>query len=117
MFHGDEEMKFAMALQGLERAFGITPTDGPSYKDYVETVQQGPTEREKEILRLLEVCERRLIEAKPLFEMRGYLTVGKLLDGLYHVLEQRMMPLDEIEKRARLVLDKIGEKIRSAPQT
>lgn len=113
-FHGDDTMKFTVALRGLEKAFGIIPPDAPEY-DYVE---EGPDEAREEkldeIYRLLQVCENRLREAKPVFDMRGYLTVGKVLDGLYHSLDHDMLTLEETEKRIRMVLDKIGEKIRSA---
>jgi len=107
-------MKFTVALRGLEKAFGIIPPDAPEYDyedDYSPTVNQ---EKLEDVQRLLQVCENRLREAKPSFDLVGFMTIGKLLDSLYNALEHDMLTLEDIEKRARLVLDKIGEKIRGA---
>jgi len=113
-FHGDETMKFGVALRGLEKAFGIVAPDAPEY-DYIEDgVDEAKEEKLDEVYQLLHVCENRLKEGKPCFDMRGFLTIGKLLDSLYHALERELITPEDAEKRARLILDKIGEKIRSA---
>jgi len=112
MFHGDDKMKFTVALRGLESAFGIIAPDVPEFYD--EDEKEDTSQRFEEVQRLLQVCENRLLESRSSFDMHGYLTVGKLLDALYYAMDQDVMPLDGVEVRARLVLDKIGEKIRSA---
>lgn len=111
MFHGDDQMKFTEVVRGLEKAFGIIPPDMPSVAEY-ETIERGPSEREQRVLNLLEVCERRIAQAKPYFTLKGFMTVGKLLDQMHYHMRHKSCELSEIEKRAQLVLDKIGEKIR-----
>lgn len=111
MFYGDDQMKFSVALRGLESAFGIIAPDVP---EFYEDDFEDNSERFEEVQYLLRVCESRLLEAKPSFDMTGYLTLGKLLDALYYAIDQDSMSLDGVEIRARMVLNKIGEKIRSA---
>lgn len=112
-FHGDEAMKFTAALRGLEKAFGIVPPDAPEF-DIEADEPEVDHEKLEAVERLLQVCENRLREAKPSFDMRGFLTVGKLLDGLYFAIDNELLPLEDVEARARLVLNKVGEKMRNA---
>jgi hypothetical protein len=110
-FHGDDQMKFTEVVRGMEGAFGIIPPEMPA-PDY-EPEDSGPSERERQVVDLLEVCERRLRQAKPHFALKGFMTVGKILDQLYFALRTRTADLKEVEGKARMVLDKIGEKIRA----
>lgn len=112
-FQGNTDEKFTAVMLGLERAFGIITPEGPKM-DYKSSRQQGPTEEEHEVLDLLALCERRLREAKPKFEMKGFLVVGRLLDQLHAAMVARTIDVVGAEQRARALLDKIGEKIRSA---
>jgi hypothetical protein len=112
MFHGDEQMKFGEVVRGLERAFGITPPEMST--DNWEAEDSGPSDREQGVLDLLETCERRLKQGKAKFTLSGFMTVGKLLDHLHFSMRAKDMELAQIEGRAKLILDKIGEKIRSA---
>lgn len=109
-FKGDDEMKFSLVVFELERAFGIIPPDGPSQTDSVDT---GPSDAEREVLSLFEVCERRLLEAKPCFERKGYLQVGQLLDRIRYRFDNRTIPPADASTVLRQVLDKVGEKIRA----
>lgn len=111
-FNNDSEARFTAVLFGLEKAFGIITPEGPSL-DWTSK-RAGPSDEEQHVMDMLVVCENRLKQAKPNFDMRGFLTVGKLLDNLHHGVQNRMISSEEAEKRTRLILDKIGEKIRGA---
>ena len=65
LFNSEPEMKFTAVLRGLEKAFGIDTPEGPDMSR--EPVQRGPTEEEQVVLRLLDVCENRLRNAKEAF--------------------------------------------------
>jgi hypothetical protein len=110
-FANQDDAKFTQILLGLEKSFGIITPEGPSY-DRQE--KSGPSEEEHELMDLLAVCERRLRQAKPSFEMMGFFRVSKVLDHLHYDVENRKIDISEARKRAQLILDKIGEKIRRA---
>lgn len=112
-FQGNEDEKFTAVMLGIEKAFGIITPEAPA-ADYKTKRQMGPTEEEHEVLDLLAVCERRLREAKPKFEMKGFLIVSRLLDQLWLAVSQRTMDVDQSRTRTLAILDKIGEKIRNA---
>lgn len=112
-YQAQDDLRFTQVLLGLEKAFGIITPEAPAI-DYQETSKRGPTEAEHEVLDLLAVCERRLKQAKPTCEMRSFLTLGKLLDELHYKIANRSIELPVANQRARAILDKIGEKIRSA---
>lgn len=109
-FQGQEDMKFTVILLGLEKAFGLPTPEAPAL-DWTSKYQ-GPSEEEHELLDLLAVCERRLRQAKPNFEMRGFFLVGRLLDALHYEVVNRKIEIPEATTRVRALLDKIGEKIR-----
>lgn len=111
-FHGDEQMKFGETIKGLERAFGILPPERPQSVEYEEA--ETVSKQEEEYTELLEICERRLRQGKPYFTMTGYLTMGLILDRMHYAVRHKTMPPDEIETKTRAILEKIGEKIRSA---
>jgi hypothetical protein len=107
-FGGDPDVKFSRVIAEMERAFGITPPEAPTW----EIEESGPTESEEYAFALLEVCERRLREARPVFDLRSHLLIGQLLDRCRVTLEGRQVHPDEVSVRLRLVLDKIGDKLR-----
>jgi len=111
-YTGETDAKFTQVLLGLEKAYGIITPEGPA-PDW-KSKKSGPTEEEHDLLDLLAVCESRLRQAKPHFEMKGFLVVGKLLDHLHHDVQNRLIATGEARKRTQLLLDKIGEKIRGA---
>jgi hypothetical protein len=111
-FNSDPEMKFTLVLRELEKAFGIDTPEAPDMSR--EPVQRGPTEEEQAVLRLLEVCESRLRNAKEAFTMKGFLVVGRILDNLHYRMGHQTIDLETAEKTARQILEKIAEKLRSA---
>jgi hypothetical protein len=111
-FSGDPTMRFTYAISGLESAFGIIVPDAPSFEDLER--DNGPSQRALEVAEVVNVCERRLRQGKSSFEMAAFFTIGRLLDQLHYAMNKGSLDLDEIERRARLLLDKIGEKIRNA---
>jgi hypothetical protein len=110
-FQGDTEMKFTAVLFGLEKAFGIITPEAPDMTR--DDVPRGPTEKEQAVLDRLDVCERRLKLAKPQFQLKGFLILGKLLDNLHYQVKHNHIDIDLAEKNVQLILNKIGEKTRS----
>jgi hypothetical protein len=109
-FHGDSEMRFTAVLLGLEKAFGIITPEAPDMsRDYGP---RGPTEEEQAVLDRLEVCERRLKLAKPNFQLKGFLIIGKLLDNLHYQVKHGLIDVELADKNVQLILNKIGEKTR-----
>lgn len=111
-FQAQDDLRFTAILLGLEKAFGIPTPEAPKL-DW-EGKKSGPTEEEHALFDLLAVTERRMRQAKPHFEMKGFFIVSKLLDHLHNEVQQREIDVDVADQRARAILDKIGEKIRSA---
>lgn len=111
-FQGQDELRFTAILLGLEKAFGLPTPEAPKV-DW-EGKKSGPTEEEHALFDLLAVTERRLRQAKPSFEMKGFFVVCKLLDRIHHEVQQRQIEVGVADQRVRAILDKVGEKIRSA---
>lgn len=111
-FQSQDDMRFTQVLLGLEKAFGIITPEAPEMDR--EAKPRGPTEEEHEVLDLLAVCERRLRQAKPHCEMESFLKMGQVLDNLHLKVNNRDIDVAAAKKLARTLLDKIGEKIRSA---
>lgn len=104
-FRGADEMRFSQVVFELEKAFGIIPPEGPSYKE--EDIDEGPSDDEREVLNLFELCESRLLETRPNFEKKGYLQIGQVLDKLRFRFDNRSVTATE----ARSVLHQVQAKI------
>jgi CHC2 zinc finger len=113
-FKGDPEMKFSVVLRGLEEAFGIDTPEPPKRDFFAPESLRGPSEEELEIRDLLDVCERRLRDAKPNFQMKGFLVVGQCLDRLHFRIEKGTIEPEAAKAVMRKILDKIREKIRAS---
>lgn len=111
-FNSDPERKFTLVLREMEKTFGIDTPEAPDMNR--EPVRRGPTEEEQIVIHLLDVCEVRLRNSKKAFTLKGFLTVGRILDNLHYRMDRRTIDLETAEKRARQILEKIAEKIRSA---
>jgi len=93
----------------MEKAFGIIPPEAPPVQkfedDYVDP----------DILivdQLFDVCESRLKGARSSFDMKGYLTIGSILDRLRYQLNQDQVSYTKAKTVLNQVLQKIGEKVR-----
>jgi len=106
------EGPFGRLLREIERAYGITPPEGPP----PEEAEEEETLALAEIANLCSICERRLRASKSLFDMKGYLALGTILDRLYARLEGRQITPDKAKETIRLVLDKIGQRERCKSQ-
>lgn len=102
---------FTATLFAIERAFGIVTPEGPSLND--DRKPRGPSEEELEVRELLRICESRMREAKSKWEPKGFLRVGQLLDKMHYEVTHHVIPFPEAKARLKLILDKIGEKIRA----
>jgi hypothetical protein len=106
--YGDD-IRFTQVLFEIERAFGITVPDGPAW----EREEKGPSEAEVDARNLLDVCERRLRDAKPKFSCEGFMKVSYALDLAWGEFESRASPAEDTKAKARVILDVIGRKIRA----
>lgn len=113
-FKGDPEMKFSVILRGLEDAFGIETPEPPKKEFFGAESLRGPSEDELEVRDLIEVCERRLQDAKPNFTLRGFLLVGQCLDRLHYRIGKGNIEMAVAKGITRKILDKISEKMRAA---
>jgi hypothetical protein len=108
--HG-EEVRFSQIIFELEKAFGVIPPEAP---EMVNPQDTGPTEQEKDIDRLFEVCENMLREAKPEYDGKtNFLLAGQLLDRLRYRHENRAIDLSELEKVLRTFIDRVAVRIKS----
>ena len=109
MGHG-EEIKFSTVIFELEKAFGILPPEAP---DLLEPKDTAPTEAERDLERLFEVCENRLREAKPKYECEKFFLAGQLLDKWRYRFDNRTLPVAELDKLLRSFIERVGERIRA----
>ena len=111
-FNGTE--KFGAAVSQMERAYGL---ETPAEPEGGDVEYGGPQEPEPlaEFDALYDVCERRLWDAKPAFDMMGYLRLGSVLDRLRSRVDAKAVSSAEGLKVLQRVLDKVGEKARSCP--
>lgn len=109
-FGGDPDAKFSRVLSEMERQFGLTPPEAPTWTEE----ETGPSEAEETAHLLFEACENRLREARPYFDLRGHLLLGQLLDKCRFAFEGRKASPEEVCLRLRQILDKIGAKMRGS---
>ncbi len=102
--------KFSAVLRGLERAYGIMPPEAPPVVDD----EPDDTERQ-EVEMAFATAEFRLKKARKAFDMKGYLTVGSILDRLRWGFDNGKVLTPTVHATLRRVLDKIGEKVRACP--
>ena len=101
-FTGEE--KFSKNLYSIEKAFGLVPPEAPPREvdNYDPAID--------EFFETLQMCEARLKMYRKAFDMRGYLSLGSILDRLgYQVEEQKISPVKAKGVLAQ-VLTKISEK-------
>jgi hypothetical protein len=108
--HTGFEGRFTALLRDIERAFGITPPETPEGIGNYEHDEDA-----EEVAALFDVCEKRLMSAKGAFDMKGFLTLGLLLDRVRHDFNKKLLPATDAKISLRKILDKIGEKVRSCP--
>ena len=108
-FHGFEG-SFGSLLRSIERAYGIEIPEAPP-----EAAQEESKE-DAELQQLIQVCERRLRQAKRAFTLESFLRVSAILEKLYHRLDHGGIFVPEAKAVLSRVLDKIGEKERLCPE-
>lgn len=101
------ETKFTRILGEMERAFGIIPPEAPPIE-----IEDEEDPELLEMDQLFDVCEKRLRGARESFDMKGFLTLGAVLDRLYYQVEEGRMKPAQAKPVLQKVLDKIGEKVR-----
>lgn len=108
-FNGTDK-PFSRILTEIEKAYGLeTPQQPESLRDIlppeVDIVRE-------EFDRKYEVAERRLLDAKDVFrelgDLRGYLTLGQVLDKVLFQVEKQKTP----PEKGTLIIQKVLEKIR-----
>lgn len=105
------EGRFSGLLRIIERDYGLTTPEAPA-------VIPGDAQDDRgvlEVQELLDVCEKRLRLARRVFEMRGHLLLGSVLDRVTHGIQEGSVTTVSANDTLRRVLDKIGEKERACP--
>jgi hypothetical protein len=100
--------KFTHALSEIEKAYGIKPPEAPLVARRKQAAEEG-----EEVMALYEAVERRLFSCKKSFTLKGYLTVGSILDRIRTKLEERSIDYKTARTVLQQVLAKIGEKERT----
>jgi hypothetical protein len=103
-FSGGEPGKgFGGTLAQMERAYGLKPPERPEVVAVTEDTRQLD-----EAKALLDVCERRLLAAKPVCPMQVYLVLGTVLDRLWARLEAGKVTYTAVQATAAKVLARVG---------
>lgn len=114
-FEGGEK-KFTRSLSEIEQAFAL---DRPAFPEGVEGFtadsEELPEQNFEMFQRLYRACDQRLREAKVVYDMQGYLKAVTVLERVYNQVMHSKLPLEEGERVLRVLLDKIGERLRSCP--
>ena len=79
------------------------------------TLSQPDTRELDKIEKDFAACEMRLKEDRKAFDMKGYLTVGSILDRLRWQFTNEKIKLPAVRQQIEKVLSKIGEKVRACP--
>lgn len=108
------EGKFGSLLREIEKSYGITPPEAPRMAREVKVDEEA-----EEVKRLFATADNRLRNSltsfKSLNDMRGYLTLGSVLDRLDYALKEGTVPMPKAKEVLRRVLDKIRERERQCP--
>ncbi len=92
------EGPFGRLLRDIERSHGIVPAEGPP----PEEAEAEDDLALAELVKLSGICERRLRGARPLFDMKGYLVLGTVLDRLMTRVEERKTTPEKAKETIRL---------------
>jgi hypothetical protein len=106
------EGTFTALLRAIESELGITPTEAPMGAVYSTFDDQESVDLES----VFNAVENRLRNSKSVFDMKGYLTLGSILDRLHHRVEKGLVGQAAAKETLQKVLDKISEKNRACPE-
>lgn len=113
-FTGSDK-KFTRILAEIEQSFGL---DQPAFPDGLQGLSAEGSEPEEDyeaFNRLVATCENRLIDAKPVYDLEGYIKAASLLERvMVRVLDGRMSR-GEGEQRLQALLAGIGKRVRACP--
>jgi len=106
---------FGQALSSIERAYGLKTPEAPV--GGFPSLEQ--TETEDRFKRMYLVCEVRLVNSKAAYresgDMRGYLTIGSILDRTKHKVDTREWNSERGVAVLMTLLDKIQAKASACP--
>ncbi len=106
---------FGQALSSIERAYGLKTPETPlgGFEPFAQTESQDTFKK------LYLVCEVRLINSKRAYresdDLRGYLTIGSLLDRTKHKVDTRQWNSERGAAVLTTLLDKIRAKVSACP--
>jgi len=106
--------KFSAGLRAMERAYGITPPEKPpaAAEDEPDDIERRKVEE------YFALADFRLKESREAFDMRGYFTVGSVLDRLRWQFENGKLMAPAALAALTKINDKITEKAKAhAPKT
>lgn len=115
-FEGGDK-KFTRSLSEIEQAFGLErPAFPEGVEGYLSDAEEHLPEQNYEAFqRLYRACDSRLREAKSIYDMQGYLKAITVLERVHNQVMHSRLPLEEGEKILRVLLDKIGDRLRQCP--
>jgi hypothetical protein len=113
-FNGGEDKSFHASLAEMERHYGL-PT--PAVPADARRIPQPVAEKDKgEFERLCGLCEHRLRDTRDdyvrLNDMTGYLAAGAVLDRTLHQTNEGHMGFREGVEVLKILIQRIGEKVR-----
>lgn len=116
-FNGLDDQPFTQILRSIESAYGLSVPEMPRG---VEDVFADPVPEDSEgYEKALQVCESRLLFARPTYQklgdMTGYLSASSVIDKLRFRVEKKTLTPSKAEAILWQLIEKIGEKVRSCP--
>jgi hypothetical protein len=107
-----EDKSFSRILTEIEKAYGLEPPPQPnSLKDILPPKVDHAREQ---FDKLLDVAERRLLDAKETFreldDLKGYLTLGQILDKVLFQVDKAKTTSEKGSELVQKVLEKIRQK-------
>ena len=114
-FNGSET-KFSRVLSEIEKAFGL---DRPAFPEGAEGLDADEVPAKDEDLerffRLYKICDRKLVDARDIYDLKGYLAAMTLLERLGSRVRQKKLTAEQGETVLRDLLEKIGKRLRACP--
>lgn len=109
---GGDDKTFTQSLSEIERAYGLETPELPMEAALEDVPRVDPNLAK--IRSLIQSCENCLRWARPAYhtlgDLKGYLTIGSVLDRVHYRWEKRQMSADQVETLLQKLMGKITEK-------
>ena len=111
-FSGPEK-KFTRILTEIELSFGLDQPPQPDALKFLTSEPEVQVDDLAQFHKLEMACENRLLAARKVYDLKGYLSAASLLERVSTRVVDRRMPVSEGEQRLRILLENIGKKLRA----